>query len=54
MLKDAKYIRVWANISTYNKEEAKIYANSETEGFLRVKLGARAMLRVGNLIGSEL
>lgn len=54
MLKDTKYIRVWANISTYNKGEAKIYANSETEGFLRVKLGARAMLRLGNLMGDIL
>lgn len=54
MLKDTKYIRVWANVSTYNKGEAKIYANSDNEGFLRVKLGARAMLRVGNLIGDML
>ncbi len=54
MLKDTKYIRVWANMSTYNKEEAKIYANSDTEGFLRVKLGARAMLRLGNLMGDML
>lgn len=54
MLKEAKSIRVWANVSTYNQGEAKIYANSDNEGFLRVKLGARAMLRVGNLIGDVL
>lgn len=48
MLGDTKSIRVWA--STYNKGEVKIYANSDTEGFLRVKLGARAMLRAGGIL----
>ena len=54
MLKDTKTIRVWANVSTYNKGEVKIYANSDTEGFMRIKLGARAMLRAGNIIGDLL
>lgn len=51
MLNDTKSIRVWATISTYNQGEAKIYANSDKEGFLRVKLGARAMLHLGSVIG---
>lgn len=54
MLKDTKSIRVWANVSTYNKDEVKIYANSDTEGFMRVKLGARAMLRAGGLLGGAI
>lgn len=54
MLGDTKYIRVWANVSTYKKGEVKIYANSDTEGFLRVKLGARAMLRAGGLLGGAI
>lgn len=54
MLKDTKSIRVWANVSTYNKDEVKIYANSDTEGFMRVKLGARAMLRAGDLLGGAI
>ena len=51
MLVDTKTIRVWANINSYQKEEVKIYANSDTEGFLRIKLGARAMLRAGGILG---
>ena len=54
MLKQTRFIRVWANISTYDKGEAKIYADSEKEGYLRVKLGARAILRAGGLIGGQL
>lgn len=54
MLKETASIRVWAIVSTYDKGEAKIYVNSDEEGFLRVKLGARAMLRLGDLIGDML
>ena len=53
-LKQTRFIRVWANISTYNKGEAKIYADSDKEGYLRVKLGARATVRAGGLIGGQL
>lgn len=53
-LKQTRFIRVWANISTYNKGEAKIYADGEKEGYLRVKLGARAIVRAGSLIGGQL
>lgn len=54
MLKDTKSIHVWANINSYHKEEVKIYANSDTEGFMRIKLGARAMLRLGSILGDAL
>lgn len=54
MLADAKTIRVWANLSSYQKGEVKIYANSETEGFMLIKLGARAMLRLGSVLGDAL
>ncbi|MDE6441100.1 MAG: hypothetical protein K2K51_08820, partial [Bacteroidales bacterium] len=54
MLADTKSIRVWANINTYHQEEVKIYANSDTEGFMRLKLGARALLRLGSALGDAL
>ncbi len=54
MLKQTRFIRVWANISTYKKGEAKIYADGEKEGYLRIKLGARAIVRAGGLIGGRL
>ncbi|MDE7104029.1 MAG: hypothetical protein K2O46_07235, partial [Bacteroidales bacterium] len=54
MLEVTKSIHVWANINTTHQEEVKIYANSDTEGFMLVKLGARAMLRLGSVLGDAL
>lgn len=50
MLQHTKLIRVWAVMSTYKDQEAMIYANSDKEGFLGVKMGARAVLQLGSFV----
>lgn len=40
-------------MSTPNKQEVKVYANDDKEGFVRFQIGARVKLRLGELVVTE-